>query len=162
MIKAGRDGTGHPTSGLPNPRQASLLVALLRERRRARSSPRGSPEWAAAMAGTEELQLELDGLASRMENEAISPAGEGTTFLHVGPLTLADGQRIEGTVAGPAGSADDVRRSVSLRAQQAATRQAFLIDLERLTAEHGYALETSGGEWDVALFYAYDSREHGG
>lgn len=156
MIKAGRNGTGEPIAGLPNPRQASLLVSLLRERRLARASPRGSPEWAAAMAGTEELQLELDGLGSGREDDAISPADEGTTLLHVGPLMLADGQRIEGTVAGPAGSADDVRRAVSVLAQHAVTRQAFLRDLERLTAAHGYALETSVGEWDVVLFYAYE------
>lgn len=144
---------------LPNARRASLLVSLLRERRLARASPEGSPEWAAAMAGIEELQQELDQPESGPEDD-VSPVREGTTLLHVGPLTLEDGHRIEGTVAGSAASADDVRRAVSVLAQHAATRQAFLRDLEHLTSEHGYALETSEGEWDVALFYAYGAQEH--
>lgn len=160
VIEAG--GTGDPTPGPPNPRQATLLVSLLRERRLARSSPQGSPEWAAAMAGAEELQQELDGLEAGGEDDASALVGEGTTLLHIGPLVLADGQRVEGTVAGPAESVDDVRRAASVLAHSVATRQAFLTDLERLTAEHGYALETSEGEWDVVLFYVYDSREHAG
>jgi hypothetical protein len=146
---------------LPNARRARLLVSLLRERRLARDSPQGSPEWAAAMAGIEELQRELNAPQSEGGNDVdVSGPGGGTTLLHVGPLTLEDGQRVEGTVAGAAGSGDDVRRAVSVLAQHAATRQAFLRDLERLAADSGYALETSGGEWDVVLFYAYDAREH--
>jgi hypothetical protein len=58
-----------------------------------------------------------------------------------------------------AGSADDLRRAMPVPAQHAATRQACLRDLERLAAESGYALETTEGEWDVVLFYAYDARE---
>jgi len=142
---------------LPNARRASLLVSLLRERQLALASPEGSPEWAAAMAGIEELQQELDTSEARRDGavDVALPSAE-TTLLHVGPLTLADGDRVEGTVAGSAGSADDVRRAVSVLAQHAVTRQAFLRDLERLTAAHGYALETSVGEWDVVLFYAYE------
>jgi hypothetical protein len=141
---------------LPNARRASLLVSLLRERQLSLASPQGSPEWAAAMAGIEELQQEIAALESGRDDVDAAQPGEGTTLLHVGPLTLADGHRVEGTVAGSAGSVDDVRRAASVLAQHAATRQAFLRDLERLTAEHGYALETSVGEWDVVLFYAYE------
>jgi hypothetical protein len=155
----GESDTPPDLAMLPNARRARLLVDLLRERRLARASPQGSPEWAAAMAGIEELEHELDAPESGRE-DAAAPPGEGTTLLHVGPLTLEDGQRVEGTVAGSAGSADEVRRAVSALAQHAATRQAFLRDLERLAAASGYALESSEGEWDVVLFYAYDAREH--
>jgi hypothetical protein len=119
----------------------------------------GSPDWEAAVAAVDELEIELDALDSRAaQHTAVPRPGGATTTLDFGPITLPDAVTIQGAVVGHADRAWAVRRQMRDLADRAATQQGFMRELERLATRNGYVVEVGLVERTSITFYAWENQ----
>ena len=146
-----------------NDPRARLHASLARSRRRAAGALAGSPEWDAALAGVEAIELELERLESPEGSYALGVEGAGGAhLLRVGPLSLADRHTVRGTISGGGAGAEAVRRQTVMLASRVAGRREFLRELERLMARAGFVVEAGVGDWNAITFYAWDARAEPG
>jgi hypothetical protein len=139
--------------------RARLLAVLAQARRRMAAATLHSPDWEAAAAGVDSLELELDVLGVDVSANQPPPRASGaTTTLNFGPVNLPGDVTIRGTINGRADPAHAVRRLMRDLADGAATRQGFMRELERLATRNGFVVEVGVAGPTSITFYAWENQ----
>ncbi len=117
-----------------------------------------SPEWEAAAAAVDAIELELDAFDSGTALPNAAPRSSGaTTTLDFGPVTLPDTVTIQGAIVGHADRAQAVRRKMRDLADRAATRQGFMRDLERLATRNSFVVELGAVQRASVTIYVWEN-----
>ena len=130
-----------------------LLAALEHARRRTERAAPGSPEWDAASGEVEALDRELAALDGRPSAPGASGQRD-TSVMHVGPVALADGRIVHGTLAGREPLTEALRREVAALVGDAGGHAEFWRRLELLAADRGWVVER-GEASGISTFYMW-------
>ncbi len=157
----GGDPVARPTESLQSPTgdRIRLLAVLGRARRQAAAAMPASPDWEAAAAGVDAIELELDALdADAAPHDAASRSDGATTILDFGHVTLPDAVTIQGSVGGRADRAEAMLQKMRDLAGRADTRQGCMRELDRLATRNSFVVEVGSADRTLVTFYAWENR----